>query len=327
MSDEARLNVVVLCGGSSTEREVSLATGAAVAEALAGAGHTVETREIGHEREVLAMSDLAAVDAVFPALHGGPGEDGRLQAALDLMGAACAMSGPVACGLAMDKAAAKRIMRGAGIPTADWLLVCGDGCARGHGVAPADLPAEELMRRVDAELGWPVVVKPNRDGSSVGVHIVERPGDFAAACAEVAAMGQSILVERFIPGRELAATILLGRRLPLVEISPRDGFYDYANKYTAGACEYLCPAPVHSPLYERISEDAQRLYDLLGCRGVARVDFRLDGDTYGCLELNAIPGMTATSLVPMAAGAVGIGFADLITDLCREAARRRGERS
>ncbi len=117
----------------------------------------------------------------------------------------------------------------------------------------------------------------------------------------------------------MTAAVFLGRRLPLLEIRPRDGFYDYTNKYTAGASEYLVPAPVHSPLYEQISADALRLYELVGCRGVARVDFRLDGDDCSCLEINAIPGMTATSLVPMAAAAVGIGFGDLTEDLCRAA--------
>ncbi len=320
MSDHYR--IVVLSGGASPERDVSLETGRAVADALSGAGHDVDHRVLDDERDLLTMTDLADADCVFPALHGGAGEDGRVQAVLDLLGASYALSGPTASGLAMDKAACKRIMRGAGIPTPDWLLVCGDGCGRDRTVDPTDLDLDDLSGRVDGELGWPVVLKPNRDGSSVGVRIVEGPDGFAAAFAEVAAMGQAVLLERFIPGRELTAAILLGRRLPLVEIVPREGFYDFANKYTAGACDYLCPAPVHSPLYERISEDALRLYDLLGCRGVARVDFRLDGDTYGCLEINTIPGMTATSLVPKAAEAVGIPFADLLTDLCRDAVGR-----
>jgi D-alanine-D-alanine ligase len=181
-----------------------------------------------------------------------------------------------------------------------------------------------LTDRVADQLGWPVIVKPNGDGSSVGVHLVETAAAFPAAFAAVASLGQPVLVESFIPGRELTATILLGRRLPLVEIRPRDGFYDFDNKYTPGACDYLCPAPVHSPIYERMSDDAQRLYDLLGCRGVARVDFRLDGDTYSCLEINTIPGMTASSLAPMAAAAVGISFADMLTDVCRDAVRRAG---
>lgn len=323
MSGGGSLRIVVLCGGESAERPVSLRSGEAVAAALRGLGHEVELRVLERVRDALAMTDLAAADVVFPALHGGAGEDGRLQAVLDLMGVVYALSGPVASGLAMDKAACKRLMRGAGVPTPDWLHVSGDPCPGARGDLTGELDTGELLRRVDASLGWPVVIKPNRDGSSVGVRLVDGPGAFPDACAEVAAAvasrGDSLLLERYVPGRELTATILLGRRLPLIEIRPRAGFYDFENKYTEGACEYLCPAPVHSPVYERISEDAQRVYDLVGCRGVARVDFRLDGDTYGCLEINTIPGMTATSLVPKAAAAVGIGFADLLNDLCHDA--------
>lgn len=313
------LRIVVLCGGESPERPVSLQSGEAVAAALREAGHRVDLRVLERVRDVLGMADLAAADVVFPALHGGAGEDGRLQAALDLMGVVYALSGPVASGLAMDKAACKRLMRGAGVPTPDWLHISGDPCPGARDDGPGALEPEALARRVQSVLGWPVVVKPNRDGSSVGVSILDGPAGLGAACGAVRDQGDSVLIERYVPGRELTATILLGRRLPLIEIRPREGFYDFDHKYTAGACEYLCPAPVHSPVYERISEDAQRVYDLVGCRGVARVDFRLDGDTYSCLEINTIPGMTATSLVPKAAAAVGIGFADLLSDLCHDA--------
>ena len=132
-----------------------------------------------------------------------------------------------------------------------------------------------------------------------------------------------ILMEKFIPGRELAATIFLGRRLPLLEIQPGEEFYDYGSKYTVGASEYLVPAPVHSPLYEQISADALRVFELIGCRGLARVDFRLDGENYNCLEINTIPGMTETSLVPKAAAAVGIGFEHLVEDVCLAALPRK----
>jgi D-alanine--D-alanine ligase len=182
---------------------------------------------------------------------------------------------------------------------------------------------DHIRGRVVDEIGFPVVLKPNSEGSSVGVEIVREPSGFADAFARVAARSHDLLIERYIPGRELTATIFLARRLPLIEIRPRQGFYDYANKYTAGATEYLVPAPVHSPLYEQISGDALRLFDLLECRGLARVDIRLDGDEHHCLELNTIPGLTPTSLVPKAAAAVGIGFADLIEDLCRAALERR----
>ncbi len=316
MSAFTSLKVLVLMGGDSREREISLLSGAAVARALAGLGHAVEARTLARAADVLAMDDLRDWDVVFPALHGGMGEDGRLQALLDVLDVPYALSGHLASALAMDKAATKRILRSADIPTPDWLLVTPDR----EGVAWPD--RDQLLKRVDAELGWPVVVKPNADGSSVGVRIVAQPSEFAAAFDEAAAGGRDVLLESYVPGRELTAAILLGRRLPLVEIVPHDGFYDFGNKYTAGASDYLCPAPVHSPLYERVSGDARRAYDLLGCRGLARVDFRLDGSRYSCLEVNTIPGMTDTSLVPKAAAAVGIPFAALVDDLCRDGVRR-----
>ena len=144
-----------------------------------------------------------------------------------------------------------------------------------------------------------------------------------AASGDDTSVELDILLEKFIPGRELTAAIFLGRRLPLLEILPTGGFYDYSNKYTVGASEYLVPAPVHSPLYELISADALRVFELIGCRGLARVDFRLDGEDYKCLEINTIPGMTETSLVPKAAAAVGIGFEHLVEDVCLAAMPRK----
>jgi len=245
-----------------------------------------------------------------------------------------ALSGPRSSAVAMDKSATKRLLRGAGIPTPDWLLVSWEGAgtrpvsASGPGLTNEEmLDVDRLCDRAASELGFPLVVKPNADGSSVGVRMVEDVAGFSAAFVEAARHGNSVLLESYVPGRELTAAILMGRRLPLVEIVPREGFYDYEHKYTDGASEYLCPAPVHSPLYEMISGDARRVYDLLGCRGVVRIDFRLDGATYFCLEVNTIPGMTGNSLVPKAAAAVGIGFGDLLTDLCRDAVRRARERT
>lgn len=321
---ENKLDIVVLMGGDSSERGISLETGRAVAQALVDKGHRVQSLDIASVAQVLDEPVVRGADVVFPALHGGDGEDGHLQALLDLMGVPYALSGHLASALAMDKCATKRVMQGAGIPTPDWLQVLWNpdraaGRTKGDG-STLQLTPEHVMQRAGDELGWPLVVKLNGAGSSVGVAIVESPATFPEAFARIAAASvdcpSNLLLERYMPGRELTATIFLGRRLPLLEIRPREGFYDYSNKYTEGASEYLVPAPVHSPLYEQISADALRLYELVGCRGVARVDFRLDGEAYSCLEINTIPGMTATSLVPMAAAAVGIGFADLAEDLC-----------
>lgn len=337
------MHIAVLMGGDSTEREISLVSGRAVADALAGAGHRVEAVDLPHVRAALDLPVLRGVDVAFPVLHGGDGEDGHLQAALDLLDVPYALSGPLASALAMDKAACKRIMAGAAIPTADWLLVAWNGDAgcpvavagqgppeRGRTAPVEALTLAHVGERAREELGFPLVVKLNTGGSSVGVEIVQREQDFAEAFARVASSSAErttgVLLERYIPGRELTAAILLGRRLPLLEIRPRDGFYDYQHKYTSGASEYLVPAPVNSPVYENICADSLRLHDLLGCQGLARVDWRLDGDRYYCLEVNTIPGMTANSLVPKAAAAVGIPFVALLEDLCREALYRAGRR-
>ena len=330
------MRVLVLMGGDSSERDVSLASGRAVAAGLERAGHEVLARDIPSVAAVLDLPELRDVDVVFPALHGGSGEDGHLQAVLDVLGMPYAMSGAGASSLAMDKGSTKRIMRAAGIPTPDWLQVTWDRRADRSTAATAqgrtdpdavDLTRDLICSRAATELGFPLVAKLNGAGSSVGVRIVSSPEGFAAAFDAVVAAGdapvQDLLLEAYIPGRELTATIFLGRRLPLLEIKPHDGFYDYENKYTSGASDYLVPAPVHSPVYEQISADALRIFDLIGCRGLARVDFRLDGDSYACLEVNTIPGMTETSLVPKSAAAVGIGFSDLVEDLCRDALRRR----
>lgn len=346
------MHVLVLMGGDSPERAVSLDSGKAVAAGLRKAGHTVSEVVLETIAEVIDLPMLRDVDLVFPALHGGFGEDGHLQALLDVLGVPYALSGAGASALAMNKAATKRLMRGAGIPTPDWLQVCWnitrsrpDGIAASadaesgklsggvrDGVDVArgqrSLSVDHVLSRSEAELGFPLVVKLNDAGSSVGVQIVKTPSQFRVAFEKVAAQSAgpraNLVLEKYIPGRELTATILLGRRLPLLEIRPQDGFYDYANKYTTGATDYLVPAPVHSPLYEQICGDALSVYDLVGCSGAARVDFRLDEERHSCLEINTIPGMTENSLVPKAAAAVGIDFPALVEDLCLAALAARG---
>lgn len=329
------MKIAVLMGGDSPEREISLMTGQAVADGLRRAGHEVELIDIPAVSAVMDLDVLKEVEMVFPALHGGEGEDGHLQAVLDVLKIPYALSGAAASALAMDKSSSKRVMRAAGIPTPDWLQVTWENRQEKEGTAaggPSDGDTlERIFQRAASDLGFPLVIKLNGAGSSVGVEIINDPGGFKEAFLKVAQVGFTdnsapeldILMEKFIPGRELTAGIFLGRRLPLLEIQPSEGFYDYGNKYTVGASEYLVPAPVNSPLYEQISADALRVFELIGCRGLARVDFRLDGDKYNCLEINTIPGMTETSLVPKAAAAVGIGFEHLVEDVCLAALPRK----
>ncbi len=329
------MKIAVLMGGDSPERGISLMTGQAVADGLRRAGHEVELIDIPAVSAVMDLDVLKEVEMVFPALHGGEGEDGHLQAVLDVLKIPYALSGAAASALAMDKSSSKRVMRAAGIPTPDWLQVTWDNRQEKEGTESGGRSdgdtLERIYQRAASDLGFPLVIKLNGAGSSVGVEIVKEPGRFKEAFLKVAQVGSTdnsapdldILMEKFIPGRELTAGIFLGRRLPLLEIQPSDGFYDYGNKYTVGASEYLVPAPVNSPLYEQISADALRIFELIGCRGLARVDFRLDGDSYNCLEINTIPGMTETSLVPKAAEAVGIGFEHLVEDVCLAALPRK----
>lgn len=326
------MKIVVLMGGDSSERDISLLTGQAVADGLSRAGHDVEAIDIPNVAAVMDLAAVRAADVVFPALHGGQGEGGQLQAVLEVIGVPFALSGMSASALAMDKGATKRIMRSAGVPTPDWLQITWDKGSgdiissrkvSGAQTRRPNLTTDRILERVTAELGFPLVIKLNSAGSSVGVKIVKSAGDFTEAFEAVVAAGEEtsldIIIEAFIPGRELTAAIMLGRRLPLLEIKPAQGFYDYDNKYTAGASDYLVPAPVNSPIYEQISADALRVFELVGCRGLARADFRLDGDAYHCLEINTIPGMTETSLVPKAAAVVGIDFESLVDELCRAA--------
>jgi D-alanine-D-alanine ligase len=333
------VKVALLMGGRSSEREISLRTGRGIAQALRALGHEVTAVDAANGRllpagdeERAALPDAAvrdlpataeaavvqasAVDeaaVVFLALHGGAGEDGTVQALLDLTGKPYTGSGVLASALAMNKAMAKRVFEREGIPTPRWVLLrAGD--------AVAEVNAGALG-------GYPLVVKPNTEGSTVGLTIVQRPEDLTRAIATAAGYGPDVLIEAYVPGRELTVAVMGDEALPLVEILPKSGFYDYQHKYTAGMSEYVCPADLPESLAARIRELGVRAARSLDCRGVSRVDFRLSpaGEAL-CLEVNTIPGMTPLSLVPMAAKARGISYEQLVQrmlDLAVEEWRRR----
>jgi D-alanine-D-alanine ligase len=261
---------------------------------------------------------IAEAEVVFLALHGGEGEDGTVQALLELTAKPYTGSGVMASAVAMNKAMSKRIFEHAGIPTPEWqLLRDGD-----------ESPTVDVTRLG----GYPLVVKPNAEGSTVGLTIVTEADLLPAAIREAARFGSEVLVERFIPGRELTVAVLGREVLPIVEIRPRHGHYDYEAKYTRGMSDYFCPADLPGPLAQRVSELGLRSVDALDCRGVARVDFRLSPqDEPYCLEVNTIPGMTPTSLVPMAAKARGMSYDELVQRMLElaleEHRRRRGART
>jgi D-alanine-D-alanine ligase len=330
------VRVAVLTGGTSAERDVALASAVQVVAALRARGHEVtvvdtargyipesdEARLLsgtvgtappsidelhGLERGLL-LSGLGTMPAVrdaevlFLALHGGRGEDGTLQTLLEMVGVPYTGSGRLGSAMAMDKDISKRLFRLAGVPTADWVM------------APA------ARDQVGRQFGWPVVVKPSKQGSTVGLSVVKSAGDYDAAVALARRYDDEVMIERFVPGRELTVGVLEGRALAVGEIIPRHEVFDYECKYTPGMSEEIFPAD----LPEAVTEECRRLgllaHEALKLGGYSRVDFRLTpaGELF-CLEVNTLPGMTATSLLPQAARAAGIDFPDLCERICRTA--------
>lgn len=330
------MKVAVLMGGRSAEREISLRTGHGVVASLQRLGHGVTAvdagtgrlLEAGREEDavqetalehapastLVSASALRDADIVFVALHGGEGENGTLQALLELAGKPYTGSGVLASAMAMNKAVSKRLFVHDDIPTPPWQL----------------LPADAAADAVDvARLGgYPVVVKPNEQGSTVGLTIVHDADGLPAALRAAAEHGHETLIERFIPGREMTVAVLGDQALPIVEIHPKSGLYDYESKYTAGRSAYDCPAELPADVTARMQDLGVRASRVLGCAGVSRVDFRLDPENEPyCLEVNTIPGMTPTSLVPMAARAAGMSYDQLVQrllDLASAEFRRRG---
>jgi D-alanine-D-alanine ligase len=318
--------VGVLLGGTGPEREVSLASGAAVAEALERAGWEVRRYDFGAPGEVergpvaarllaaLQAGPLAGAAVVFNALHGGAGEDGRVQALLELAEVPYTGSGPLASALTMDKWLTKELVQTAGVTVpAGVLWHPGDP-------TPSDVLAAEWSGR----FGYPLVVKPVDQGSTVGFSLVGEAEKLGGALTAAAAFGAGVLIETFIPGREVTVAVVDGEALPVVEIVPSHGVYDYACKYTPGLSRYHCPADLAPEEVRALQEAALLVFTRLQHRDYSRMDFRLseDGRPY-LLEGNTLPGFTATSLVPKAAAAAGIDFETLCTRLV-EAALDRG---
>ena len=328
------MKITVLMGGTSSERNVSLASGTRIAQALRERGHQVTaldpargvisaederqlaTGKVGAEPPSLeslskfaegtflpnltSMREIKDADAVFLALHGGQGEDGTIQALLDMAQVKYTGSGHLASALAMDKDLSKKLFRAADVKTADWLM------------------APVTIEQVEGILGLPVIVKPSKQGSTVGLTVVKKRADLAPAIEEASKYDDEVMIERFVPGRELTVGVLGDVALPVGEIISKHEIYDYECKYTPGMATEEFPAKISPEATARIQDQALAAFKALKLGGCARIDFRLtsEGEFY-CLEANTLPGMTELSLIPQGAAAMGISFPELCERIVR----------
>lgn len=297
-----RTHVAVLSGGLSLEREVSLRSGRRIADALERRGYLV-TRTDVDDRLLPALSE-GAFDVVYLALHGKTGEDGSIQGLLELLGIPYTGPDSVASCLAWDKAVMKGLCQRAGLATPQWVAL--------SATAVRDMGAARVLGRVVDMLGLPVVVKPAQGGAAMGVRRVDDAAQLPAALVAALSYCDVVLVERFVAGAEVAVSLVDGCPLPVIEIVPRTGSYDFSARYTHGATEFHAPARLPEPALEQCRSLAVAAYELAGCRHVTRADMIVDPDgTPWLLELDTCPGMTETSLLPMAAEARGWDFGQL----------------
>jgi D-alanine-D-alanine ligase len=297
------MRVAVLKGGRSLERGVSLRSAARVEDALEELGHEVLPLDVGPD--VVSRLREERPDVVFIALHGPGGEDGTVQELLEILGLPHTGPGVAACALCMDKVAAKHEMRGAEIPTPDW--------AAFNSTAFRELGAADTLEEIEEKLGFPLVVKPASQGSSLGVEFASGRDDVPEALVAAFSYDSRVLLERYVKGRELAVSVLGTEALPITEAIPREeDFFNFEARYEIGRTEYVCPAELSPEETRQVQEVALRTYEVLGCSGFARVDLILAEEGPQVLEVNAIPGLTDTSLFPMAAEAGGLGFPMLV---------------
>ena len=305
------MRVAVLKGGRSLERQVSLRSAARVQDALERLGHEVIGLDVGSD--LVDQLGAAMPDVAFIALHGRDGEDGTIQELLEVMGVPYTGSGVSACIRAADKVLAKHAMRDSGIPTPDFYSFS-ETAFEALGAAGA-LPA------IESRLKFPIVVKPATQGSALGIKFARTPADVPQALVAAFSYDRKVLLERYIPGRDLAVSIIEDgdqhspRPLPIVEAVPEQkDFYDFESRYEIGRTRFVCPAELGAEVSERASALAVSVYELLGCRGFGRVDLMLDSESQQLyvLEADPVPGLTETSLLPQAADAEGIGFDELI---------------
>jgi D-alanine-D-alanine ligase len=307
------MKVAVLKGGSSLEREVSLRSAARVEDAVGALGHEALGIDVG--QDLVSRLREQRPDIAFIALHGPGGEDGTVQELLEILDLPYTGPGVAACALCMDKVAAKHAMRAADIRTPDW--------AAFNATAFRELGAADTLDEIEARLGFPLVVKPASQGSSLGVEFAASRDEVPEALVAAFSYDDRVLLERYVKGRELAVSVLDGEALPIVEAIPREeDFFNFEARYEIGRTDYVCPAELSDEETAGVQELAVRTYETLGCSGFARVDLMLGEDGPQVLEVNAIPGLTDTSLFPMAAEAAGVDFTQLVERILASARER-----
>jgi D-alanine-D-alanine ligase len=297
------VRVAVLKGGRSLERVVSLRSAARVEDALERLGHEVVALDVGND--LVRRLEAERPDVAFVAMHGVGGEDGTAQELLEILGIPFTGPGAAACARCMDKAQAKSAIDEAGLPTPRWFAF--------SQTAFRELGAADALGRLEQSLGFPLVVKPSRGGSSLGVKFAAAASEVPRALVSAFSYDDRVLLERFVAGRELAVSVLGGEALPIVEAIPEQGdSYDFEARYEIGRTRFVCPAELEPAQAAAVTEAALATYRALGCSGFARVDLILGADGPQVLEANAIPGLTDTSLLPQAAEAAGLSFEQLV---------------
>ncbi len=309
------MKIAVFMGGSSAERDVSLMSGKAVYEGLCIKGHAVSLYDVewGIRNTLFTALEKVIrdnVDVVFSALHGGLGENGGIQGIFEAAGIIYTGSGITASAVAMNKDLSKTLFVHHNIPTAPWIIGEANCIERA---------------RIESSVGYPCIVKPVDQGSSIGIAVVKEPSDMTVALDKAVAYGDKVLIEKYLPGSELSVPILGDAPLPIIEIQPSHDIYDYDCKYTAGMTRYIVPATIPDKLAHEVQSYAMKVFHLLGLRDIARIDFRLDEHGVPqCFEANTLPGMTTTSLVPKSAAQAGITFPELVSLIAESAYRRKG---
>jgi D-alanine-D-alanine ligase len=331
----SNITVALLLGGTSEEREVSKNTGKSILTALRSLNYKVKVidpayglnqpkdenkyfdeddytpRTNRNYIDVINSTLFDDVNVAFLGLHGKWGEDGTIQSLLDFRGVKYTGSKVLASSLAMDKSMTKIMFQHAGVETPQWFVIEKNTADPGI-----------VQNKIKDTFGYPAVIKPNDEGSTIGLTICKNESEVPAAIEKAAKCSKKILIEEYIPGRELTVAVLDQKALPVLEIKPKSGFYDYENKYTSGRTDYIVPAEIPGQVSENVQKKAVMAFNAVGCESYARIDFRLtDEFKFYCLEVNTLPGMTSTSLVPKMAKAAGISFEELIDRIIKNSFR------